>query len=239
MEQTHEQTHEQTQEQQQQQPIIMTPTPIADEQAEYIAAIYAMFSTQKKGTLGYYFKMFLLEQPVGTWWSQPQAQAYCNVKVAADGGVGWTTKKGGKKNPDGTPATFGDPGRTLEKIRTENYDECWDNKTEKTEGPFRLNLEKYKNRTAPTKCHSFTDKDKKEILKRANGRCELCGFKGKLEVDHFMPKEKGGESCLANGNALCSRCNDRKCNKDPQLFMLEEFERLKKYFTERGLAPPF
>ena len=204
-------------------------------QAEYAATIEKMFPKTKAGSLTHYFKQFLLEQPHDGWWSQPQAQAFCNVKVANDGGVGWNTKKGGKKNPDGTPTTYGDPGRTLEKIRTETYDECWDNQTGKKDGPFRLNLEKYSQFTGSTKCHTFAEKDKKEILKRANGRCELCGYKGKLEIDHFVPREKGGESTLQNGNALCSRCNDRKCNKDPNQFMMEEFARIKKYFESRGL----
>jgi hypothetical protein len=211
---------------------------ISDKQTEYFAVINKMFNNTKTGSLTHYFKLFLLEQQYDEWWSQPQAQAYCNVKVAADGGVNWNTTKGGKKNPDGTPTTFGDPGRTLEKIRTETYDECWDNQSGKKEGPFRLNIEKYGQFTGSTKCHTFTEKNKKEILKRANGKCELCGFKGKLEIDHFIPREKGGESTLANGNALCSRCNDRKCNKDPHDFMLEEYERFRKYFTERGLTPP-
>lgn len=207
------------------------------QQTMYSEAIHKMFPKTKVGSLTHYFKLFLLEQPHDGWWTQPQVQAYCNTKVAADGGVNWNTKKGAKKNPDGTPSTYGDPGRTLEKIRTEMYDECWDNQTGKKEGPFRLNLEKYSQFTGSTKCHTFTEKDKKEILKRANGMCELCGYKGKLEIDHFMPREKGGESTMANGNALCSRCNDRKCNKDPSQFMMEEFARIKKYFAERGLVP--
>lgn len=209
-----------------------------ENQTEYVAVIDKMFPNTREGSLSNYFKMFLKEQPYDGWWSQPQAQAYCNAKVASDGGVGWNTKKGSKKNPDGSPTTYGDPGRTLEKIRTETYDECWDNQSGKSDGPFRLNLEKYSNFTGATKNHSFTEKDKKAILKRADGRCELCGYKGKLEIDHFMPREKGGLSSLENGNALCSRCNDRKCNKDPEAFMMEEFERMRKYFAERGLVSP-
>lgn len=204
-------------------------------ETDYKAAITQMFPKTKKGSLTYYFKLFLLERSYNEWWSQPQAQAFCNAKVVEDGGVGWHTNKGPKKNPDGTPATFGDPGRTLEKIRTEIFDDCWDYQNGKTEGPFRLNLEKYKHYTGSTKCHSFSENDKNKILKRANGKCELCKYRGKLEVDHFLPKEKGGKSCLENGNALCSRCNDRKCNKDPLEFMLEEYLRLDQYFGQRGI----
>jgi 5-methylcytosine-specific restriction endonuclease McrA len=216
----------------------MTEEDAARQQQEYLDSVLKMFPKPMTGSLVYYFKTFLLEQQHDGWWTQPQVQAYCNTKVSADGGVGWGSKSGAKKNPDGTPSLFGDPGRCLEQIRTEKYDDCWDNQTGKKDGPFRLNVEKYKQFSGSTKCHSFSDKDKKEILKRAGGKCELCGYKGTLEVDHFMPREKGGESVLSNGNALCSRCNDRKCNKDPSSFMLEEFERMRKYFMERGLTPP-
>lgn len=202
---------------------------------EYIAAINSMFPKTRAGTLSAYFKMFLLERTSDEWWSQPQAQTYCNKKVVEDGGVNWATKNGAKKNPDGSPKNFGDPGRQLEQFRTEKYDACWDNQTGKSDGPFRLNLEKYKAYTGPTKCHTFTEKEKEIIRKRSGGKCELCGHKGKVEIDHFVPKEKGGLSDLSNANALCSRCNDRKCAKEPESFMNEEFERMRVYFTTRGL----
>lgn len=203
--------------------------------AEYIAAINSMFPKTRIGTLPAYFKSFLLERTHDEWWSQPQVQTFCNKKVVEDGGVNWHTKKGGKKNPDGTPKNFGDPGRQLEQFRTEKYDACWDNQTGKSDGPFRLNLEKYKAYTGPTKCHSFTEKEKEIIRKRSGGKCELCGHKGKVEIDHFVPKEKGGLSDLSNANALCSRCNDRKCSKEPEAFMHEEFDRMRAYFIDRGL----
>ena len=198
-----------------------------EEQYEYERIINEMYpsKTIRTGSLTYYFKRFLLNLYYDEWWSQPQAQAFCNTNVLSDGGVDWNTRNGGKKNPDGTPSSFGDPGRALEKHRTEKYDDCWDNKTGKNDGPFRLNIDKYKQFKGSTKCHSFSDQDKKRVLLSAAGKCELCGYKGKLEVDHFMPKEKGGESCISNGNALCSRCNDRKCNKDPLRFIKEEFDR--------------
>jgi len=206
-----------------------------EKQNEYTNAINEMFPNKKEGTLSYYFKCFLLEQKYDAWWSQPQVQSYCNAKVSNDGGVGWNTKKGAKLYPDGSPATFGDPGRQLEQYRTEKYDECWDNQTGKKEGPFRLNIQKYKEYNGSTKCHSFSEKDKKEITKKCGGKCELCGYKGKVEIDHFIPKEKGGLSDLSNANALCGRCNDRKCSKEPEKFMDEEFERMRNYFIERGM----
>jgi hypothetical protein len=206
-----------------------------DKQTEYEETIKKMFSDSRTGALPYYLMGFLLSLPHDTWWSQPQALAYINRRVVEDGGVGWNTRAGGKKDADGNPLLFGDSGRTIEKIRCEKYDGCWDNQTGKKHGPFRLNLDKFREYKGSTKCHAFSEKDKKEIRKRAGGRCEMCGYKGTIEIDHFIPKEKGGESTLENGNALCGRCNDRKCNKEPRLFMCEEITRMKTYFSNRGL----
>ncbi len=219
---------------------------VATIQEEYVSTIEQIFATKYKrqngpsvGSHMWYYKEFLSIQPHDGWWSQPQATEFCNKRVASDGGVGWNTKKGAKKHPDGSPAIYGDPGREVESFRQEYLEGCFDNQTGQAAGPFRLNIGKYNSYKGPTKCHGFSDKIKKEVLKQAKGKCELCGFKGKLEVDHFVPKEKGGESTIENANALCGRCNDRKCNKEPTKFMLEEFERMKTYFTKRSLTPPY
>lgn len=56
-----------------------------------------------------------------------------------------------------------------------------------------------------------------EVLKRANGRCELCGISHELkslEVDHITPKSLGGKDDISNYQALCYTCNSQKNNKD-------------------------
>ena len=56
-----------------------------------------------------------------------------------------------------------------------------------------------------------------EVLKRAEGRCELCGISNEeksLEVDHITPKSLGGKDDIANYQALCFTCNAQKNNKD-------------------------
>jgi diadenosine tetraphosphate (Ap4A) HIT family hydrolase len=56
-----------------------------------------------------------------------------------------------------------------------------------------------------------------EVLKRAGGRCELCGIPREeraLEVDHIVPKKDGGRDDLANYQALCWRCNANKGARD-------------------------
>lgn len=213
---------------------------------EYLSVIDKICKTPtgRSFTVGgqlYYFKEFLKTQ-YGKFWYQPQAKAYNNKRVKEDGGVEWHNKshggKGkGKTDGDGKPQDFGDPGRTLEEFRTERTEGIWDNQTGKPAGPFRLNIKKYKEFIVgggPTKCHSFTNVIKKTVKKRAKGRCELCGHKGKCEVDHFIPKQKGGTSTIDNANYLCSRCNDRKCAKLPEEFVVEEMDRTIAWFISHG-----
>ena len=55
------------------------------------------------------------------------------------------------------------------------------------------------------------------VLKAAGGRCQLCGVSAKecpLDVDHIIPRSRGGKTELANLQALCSKCNRSKRNQD-------------------------
>jgi diadenosine tetraphosphate (Ap4A) HIT family hydrolase len=56
-----------------------------------------------------------------------------------------------------------------------------------------------------------------EILKRAKFRCELCGISAEskaLEVDHILPRNKGGSDDITNLQALCYSCNAMKRDRD-------------------------
>jgi diadenosine tetraphosphate (Ap4A) HIT family hydrolase len=56
-----------------------------------------------------------------------------------------------------------------------------------------------------------------EVLKRAKFRCELCGVSADekaLEVDHIVPRSKGGSDDEANLQALCYSCNAMKRDTD-------------------------
>jgi len=60
-----------------------------------------------------------------------------------------------------------------------------------------------------------------KVLLRAKNRCESCGIsssKKALEVDHIIPRSKGGKDELSNFQALCYTCNSQKSNKDDTHF---------------------
>jgi diadenosine tetraphosphate (Ap4A) HIT family hydrolase len=55
------------------------------------------------------------------------------------------------------------------------------------------------------------------VLKRARGRCELCGVSNEvkaLEVDHILPRNHGGSDDISNLQALCYTCNASKRDRD-------------------------
>jgi ATP adenylyltransferase len=60
-----------------------------------------------------------------------------------------------------------------------------------------------------------------EVLKLARFRCELCGVSADvraLEVDHIVPRNRGGTDDLDNLRALCYRCNAMKRDRDDMDF---------------------
>ncbi|MBZ9731541.1 HIT domain-containing protein [Salegentibacter sp. JZCK2] len=72
-----------------------------------------------------------------------------------------------------------------------------------------------------------------QVLKRAKGRCELCGISKEekaLEVDHIVPKNLGGEDSINNYQALCYTCNANKRDTDSTDF--RDLEYLYNYRTD-------
>ena len=56
-----------------------------------------------------------------------------------------------------------------------------------------------------------------EVLRDAGGRCELCGVSSRekqIDVDHIIPRAKGGSNERSNLQALCRTCNAQKKDKD-------------------------
>ena len=61
-----------------------------------------------------------------------------------------------------------------------------------------------------------------DTLARAKGRCAACGIgrsEAAFHVDHIIPRSLGGETTPENLQALCSRCNLEKRNRDDTDFI--------------------
>ena len=55
------------------------------------------------------------------------------------------------------------------------------------------------------------------VLMESGERCALCGATKKerpLDVDHIVPRSRGGKNVYENLQILCSKCNRSKGNKD-------------------------
>ena len=64
-----------------------------------------------------------------------------------------------------------------------------------------------------------------DVLRRDEYRCRYCGAKAPhvaLEVDHVIPRSRGGEDTLDNLVAACFSCNRGKQDKDARI--MEEWE---------------
>ena len=51
---------------------------------------------------------------------------------------------------------------------------------------------------------------RRRVLDRADGRCELCGREGKLELHHLFPRNMGGANHPSNIIALCCECHSKQ-----------------------------
>jgi diadenosine tetraphosphate (Ap4A) HIT family hydrolase/5-methylcytosine-specific restriction endonuclease McrA len=70
-----------------------------------------------------------------------------------------------------------------------------------------------------------------EVFKRARFRCELCGESAErkaLEVDHVVPRNKGGSDDAGNLQALCYSCNAMKRDRDSTDFREKFYEHREK-----------
>lgn|SRR3990167_4090757 len=68
----------------------------------------------------------------------------------------------------------------------------------------------------------FTSGQKRQILERADWLCEACWMALEMHTanaDHREPWARGGRTDLANGVALCHRCNKLKGNLSWDEFM--------------------
>jgi ATP adenylyltransferase len=76
-----------------------------------------------------------------------------------------------------------------------------------------------------------------EVLKRAKFHCELCGISADLralEVDHILPRNRGGEDDISNLQALCYSCNSMKRDRDDT-----DFREVREAYEKREEDCPF
>jgi ATP adenylyltransferase len=62
-----------------------------------------------------------------------------------------------------------------------------------------------------------------DVVRRAKTRCEACGVSAEeraLEVDHILPRNKGGTDDESNLQALCFKCNAQKRDRDDTNFSM-------------------
>ncbi|MFL5327559.1 MAG: HNH endonuclease [Gemmataceae bacterium] len=57
--------------------------------------------------------------------------------------------------------------------------------------------------------NTFLQKDADKLLIQCHRRCCICHrFCGsKMELDHMLPKEQGGDNTIENAIALCFECH--------------------------------
>ena len=57
---------------------------------------------------------------------------------------------------------------------------------------------------------------RRNVLRRDNHRCQYCGARERLTLDHVMPKSRGGADTWENLAAACVPCNNRKGSRTPE-----------------------
>ena len=71
------------------------------------------------------------------------------------------------------------------------------------------------------------------LLEKWNRTCAYCGVQDvPLEVEHIVPKSKGGSNRVSNLALACHRCNQKKGNQDVKDFLKRKPELLKKILSQ-------
>jgi predicted aminopeptidase len=81
---------------------------------------------------------------------------------------------------------------------------------------------------------SVYGKVRDSILGRDEYKCVYCGATDNLELDHFIPFERGGSSTPCNLVTACADCNASKNGTDPKRFLVE-IDALRKHLAAEVL----
>ncbi len=79
---------------------------------------------------------------------------------------------------------------------------------------------------------------KAAVLLRDGNKCVYCGKSGKrtkLEMEHVVPKSKGGSDRYDNRVASCKECNDKKGNKSLEEFLKRRPKKLAEIKAKLGM----
>jgi len=57
---------------------------------------------------------------------------------------------------------------------------------------------------------------RKNVMRRDRNRCQYCGNRDRLTIDHVMPRSRGGRDTWENLVTACVPCNNRKGNRTPE-----------------------
>jgi 5-methylcytosine-specific restriction endonuclease McrA len=57
---------------------------------------------------------------------------------------------------------------------------------------------------------------RRNVMRRDSFRCQYCGQKSKLTIDHIHPKSRGGKDTWENLTTACDKCNVKKGNRTPK-----------------------
>ena len=75
--------------------------------------------------------------------------------------------------------------------------------------------------TGKMKQKEIFDDFKKKVVDNQNNVCNHCGKRivlvTEFNIDYIIPLSKGGENCLANSQALCNSCCEKKNSIDKYL----------------------
>ena len=120
---------------------------------------------------------------------------------------------------------------------TEEYKHLSEEESEKLIELCDIKINDYLEKRADTFDHRKRNMDivsgslRYRIIKRSGGKCEACGVSSverAIDIDHIIPKNKGGSNDESNLQALCYKCNRQKRDTDET-----DFHKVKDSYDDR------